>query len=429
LRIVFHIEKDSIGNLTGTMDSPDQGAYGIKVDTVNAEGDKVQLGITKIFGSFSGTWVDEKNIEGTWKQGTASFPLDLVYTEKVVAPKRPQEPKPPFEYEIEKVKIQNEKEGITLSGTLTIPRGEGPFPGVILVSGSGPQDRNEEVFGHRPFWVIADYLTNAGVAVLRYDDRGIGESTGDFVTATTADFASDAYYVLMKLQNHPRINPDKTGIVGHSEGGLIAPMVAAESEDVDFIVMLAGPGLPGKEILLLQMRLIAEASGVSEYQIEKNIAFSKKTYEIVLREPDTEKAEKQLEILIDENIDDLSAQYGTTPETTRKTMLQGLSQINGVWFRFFLAYDPRAPLEKVKCPVLALNGEMDLQVPPEENLTAIKNILVENRNKNYEVIELEGLNHLFQHSETGSPAEYAKIEETFAEEALVIIRDWILELK
>ncbi len=429
LRLVFHITKNAEGTLEGTMDSPDQGAYGIALGDISEEEDSVIIHIPAVFGSYEGKFTSPETIEGTWNQGAASLPLNISYTEHTDVLLRPQEPQPPFPYKVREVEIFNSEENITLTGTLTLPKGKGPFPGVILVSGSGPQDRNEEIFGHKPFLVLADYLTRNEVAVLRYDDRGTGKSGGSFASATTENFATDARAALLYLESYPEINTGLTGIIGHSEGGLIAPMVASEVDEVDFIVMLAGPGLKGAEILILQTQLIAKAKGASDKEISNSVEFNKKAYAIVISEPDPQKAGKQLEKLVDEYLSGVKDDEKNDPQNNRSAILQGLVQLNGPWFRYFLSFDPATVLTKVTCPLLALNGENDLQVPPKQNLDAIEKALQEGGNSRYVIKEMKGLNHLFQHSETGSPSEYAKIEETFSEEALELITIWINGLK
>ncbi|MCH7513211.1 MAG: alpha/beta hydrolase, partial [Bacteroidetes bacterium] len=317
LRLVFHINENDEGALEGTMDSPDQGAYGIALGDIYVNGDSVIILIPNIFGSYKGKFTNSENIKDTWNQGVASFPLDIAFTEHTDVLLRPQEPQPPYLYEVREVEIFNKAEDITLSGTLTLPEGKGPFPAVILVSGSGPQNRNEEIFGHKPFHVLADYLTRNGIAVLRYDDRGIGKSGGSFGTATTENFATDARAALLHLESYPEISPGLTGIIGHSEGGLIAPMVAAETDEVDFIVMLAGPGLKGEEILILQTRLIAKANGADNGEIKKSLDFNKKAYAIVIHEPDPQKAGKQLEKLVDDYLKGLNDNEKNDPQNDR----------------------------------------------------------------------------------------------------------------
>lgn len=425
LRIVFNVSKDSLGNLTANLDSPDQGAYGIAVDEVLVKDDSVKFIVRVVNGFYAGKiFPDSMKIIGVWNQGGMALPLDLIKSEKVEKPKRPQEPKEPYPYRSEEVKFVNPETEDTLAGTLTLPDDTGPFTGLILVTGSGPQDRNEELLGHKPFLVLADYLTRNGIAVLRYDDRGIGESTGDFRNATSEDFADDAIAAVEFLKARKDIN--KLGIAGHSEGGLIAPMVTVQSDDIDFIVLIAGTGIPGDSILMLQTELILRAEGMDEQSIKKDLAVYRGLYSVLESEKDDEAIKQKLTNILNNSYELLSeeekAEFGS-----KELMIEAqLGVLLSPWFKYFVNYDPYPTLTKVKCPVLAINGEKDLQVPPKENLSAIEKALKEGGNKNYKIVEMPGLNHLFQHSKTGSPSEYGSIEETFSEDAMKVISDWIL---
>ena len=427
LRIVFNVIKDASGKLIANLDSPDQGAYGIAVDEVIVKGDSIKFIVGVVKGFYAGKiFSDSLKIVGVWNQGGMSLPLDLRKTEKVEKPKRPQEPKEPFPYKTEEVKFINNKTGNTLAGTLTLPDKVGSFTAVILVTGSGPQNRNEELLGHKPFLVLADYLTRKGIAVLRYDDRGIGESTGDFTKATSEDFAEDALSAVEFLKARKDIN--KIGVAGHSEGGIIAPMVATQSDDVDFIVLIAGTGIRGDSILMLQTELIMRASGTEEKLIKRDLNFFRKGYNELLSDKDDEQLKQALTAIINEAYESLSEAEKLEAGNKEMMVESQLGMLLSPWFRYFVKYDPYPTLTKVKCPVLAINGEKDLQVPPKENLSAIENALIEGGNKNYKIVEMPGLNHLFQKSETGSPTEYGNIEETFSTDAMKIITDWLLEV-
>jgi pimeloyl-ACP methyl ester carboxylesterase len=316
---------------------------------------------------------------------------------------------------------------VTLAATLTTPDGEGPFPGAVLVSGSGPQDRDESLMGHRPFLVLSDYLTRNGIAVLRYDDRGVSESTGDFASATTEDFTQDALAATRFLSARPDVGP--VGIVGHSEGGLIGPMAADMSEEVAFVVMLAGPGLPGIEILGLQAELIGRAEGTPEEVLEYNREVQDRLFKVLLEEPDVEAAEPRLRAVLEKALaggpDEVRQAAG---ETADPAFIDAqVRQSNTPWFRFFLTYDPRPTLERVEVPVLALNGEKDLQVPAEVNLSEVRAALERGGNADVTAMMLPTLNHLFQESVTGSVSEYARISQTMSPVALEAIGSWILK--
>ena len=337
---------------------------------------------------------------------------------------RPQEPKPPFPYRTEEVTFTNSAERFDLAGTLTLPEGQGPFPAVVLITGSGPQDRDETLMGHKPFLVLADHLTRNGIAVLRYDDRGVGKSRGNMMNATSMSLSYDAEAAVKYLLTRPEINKKMIGLAGHSEGGLIAPMVASRNSTVAFIVSLAGPGVSGNDIILRQTRDIQAASGLPEKDIDETIRTNGKLFEMVMAEADQRKMAKNAMEWYNKELD----AKGVTPDE-RKTMMaqftQALVSVNSPWFRYFLAANPADYWSKVKVPVLALNGEKDLQVSAEVNLPVIKAALKKAKNKRVTVKSMPGLNHLFQHCTTGSPAEYASIEETFSPEALQIITDWI----
>lgn len=428
LRIVFHISKNLDGSYKATMDSPDQGVKDIPVEKVELLGDLLVIEMPQLRGEYKGRFDDEgTSIEGTWSQAGSNFPLNLEKTNKPVVINRPQEPKPPFPYNSEDVSYVNTKDGNTLAGTFAFPKKGGPFPAVLLITGSGPQNRDEELLGHKPFLVLSDYLTRRGIAVLRVDDRGVGKSTGNFAAATTADFATDVMAGVKYLKTRKEVNKNEIGLIGHSEGGLIAPMVAVESPDVAFIVLMAGPGVPGDSILIMQEALISAAEGRSPDDVAKDREINRKIYGIIKNEPDSIIAHNEI-------TDIFEKYYNSLPDSIKakvgdkNTALKMLSRAETPWFKYFLKYDPRLTLEKVKCPVLAINGEKDLQVPPKEDLDAIKEALTKGGNKNFKTVELKGLNHLFQDCKTGAPSEYNTIEETISPVALKTIGDWILQI-
>jgi len=430
LQIVFHITESEDGTLSATMDSPDQGAAGIPVSGVTFDGDSLVISVAVAQGGYYGRFDrDSLFVDGEWRQVGFRLPLRLVSAGEIKPPARPQEPVRPFPYPEEDVEFENTAAGITLSGTLTVPEGDGPFPGVILVSGSGPQDRDEMVLGHRPFLVLSDHLARSGIAALRYDDRGIGKSGGDFAAATTEDFASDARAALSYMRSRKEIDPAMSGIIGHSEGGIIAAMVAAGSDDVAFIVLLAGPGLKGSEVLLRQNLALLETQGASPGLIRKRGEQLEQEYGILARGLDDYETRKMIE---EESIPFLERyspeereKYGFSEEAVRKRA----EILTDPWFRFFMDYDPATALRKVRCPVLAMIGSLDLQVDPGMNLPAIERALREGGNTHFSTLEMPGLNHLFQTAETGSPSEYARIEETMSPAALDKICGWILSLE
>lgn len=420
LRVVFHITQTDSG-FTTTMDSPDQGASGLPVTTTTFENSKLKLEIPAANIEYNGDFKDTA-LTGTFEQNGFSFPLDLTRNTNIEANdsselKRPQEPVKPYPYRSEDVTFKNEAANVTLAGTLTLPEKGSNFPAVILITGSGQQDRNEEILGHKPFLVIADYLTRNGIAVLRYDDRGTAQSTGDFHTSTTADFATDVESAVNYLKARKEINPKKIGLIGHSEGGIIAPMVAAKDKSIDFIVLLAGPGIPGYQLLLLQKNLIEHKMKIPDSAIAKGQRIFKGAYQIIVNSPPNDTTLKS------EIQTYLRKQYGNN---VSDEFVNGISnQLASPWWAYFIRLNPVPFLEKVKCPVLALNGGNDVQVPPKEDLEAIEKALKKGGNKNVTIKEFPGLNHLFQESETGLPSEYGKIEQTFSPAVLEYMTDWI----
>jgi pimeloyl-ACP methyl ester carboxylesterase len=428
LRLVLRVEKGKDGALTARLASPDQGANDIAISAITLKDNELTFESKAIGAKFAG----KKNEKGTafdgeFKQAGATFPLTLTKTDKVSQSARPQMPKPPFPYRAEEVTYENKSGGVRLAGTLTTPPGAGPFPAVILITGSGAQDRDESLLGHKPFLVLADYLTRRGVAVLRVDDRGVGGSTGSITASTSEDFAGDALAGLAFLKERKEIDAKKIGLVGHSEGGIIAPIAAARSKDVAFIVLMAGTGLPGTQILEAQGQLILKASGASESTMKRQREAQKRLIEIIARVKDEKAAQSELDRALDEI-------FAAIPESEKKAsgdfgrvLLEAqVKAFNNAWFRSFLSFDPRSTLRMVQCPALALNGEKDLQVPARENLAEIDKALKAGGNLNVKTVELPGLNHLFQPCKTGSPSEYAAIETTIAPEALKTIGDWII---
>jgi pimeloyl-ACP methyl ester carboxylesterase len=355
-----------------------------------------------------------------------SLPLQLKRLEKLEEARRPQEPKKPYPYKEEEVSFENKAVGITLGGTLTTPETGSPFPAVVLITGSGPENRNEEVFGHKPFLVLADYLTRQGIAVLRCDDRGVGKSGGDSHTATTVDLATDAQASFEYLKTRKDIDPKRIGLLGHSEGGVIAPIVANETPDVAFVVLMAGTGLPGDSILMLQSWLAAKAEGAADTTLAKNAVVERTTLNIVKNERDTAVAAAKLRPLLKQEMAQMSPNDSQALNSSDQAVEQEVKQVLSPWFRYFVSYDPRPALMKLKQPVLAINGSKDVQVAPKENLAAIEAALKAGGNKDYLVKELPGLNHLFQTANTGGVSEYAKIEETISPSALSVMGDWIL---
>ena len=413
LRVVFHITETDKG-LAATLDSPDQNAMALPTSSVTLTGSTLKIEMPRLGATFEGQRsADGARLEGTFIQGGVSMPLVLarVTDAAQLERKRPQIPTKPYPYREEDVTIENPSAGVKLAGTLTLPQGQGPFTSVILLSGSGPQDRNESLMGHEPFRVLADHLTRKGIAVLRYDDRGFGKSTGNFASSTTADFATDAEAAVAFLETRPEIAPRKIGLIGHSEGGVIAPMVAARNSHVAFIVLMAGTGVRGDEVVALQGSAIVEAMGMPKAMVDQIAARQREMLALLKSEPDDAVVIKKLQEL----------NPGAEAQVTAQ-----VRQMRSPWFRYFLDYDPAIALRKVTVPVLAINGDKDRQVVASQNLPAIRAALEAAGNKTVEMVELPGLNHLFQTSKTGAPNEYGAIEETIAPVVLDTIAKWLL---
>ncbi|ESU22771.1 hypothetical protein FEDK69T_20320 [Flavobacterium enshiense DK69] len=425
LRISFNITKTENG-YSATMDSPDQNSKGMPMSAATFENSvlKVVLASHKI--EYTGTLKKNNTISGIFKQGPNSLPLNLSRNEiEKKAAVRPQEPKTPYPYYSEEVTFVNEKENIQFSGTLTLPKKEGRFPVAILISGSGPQNRNEELAGHKPFLVLSDYLTKNGIAVLRYDDRGSHGSKGDFKTATTLDFASDVKAAVAYLQTRKEINKKKIGLIGHSEGGIIAPMVAANSKEINYIVLLAGTGIPGDELLLLQEELISRNAGSPEESIAQDLKISKGAYEIIKQAAATESLKSDLANYYKTALQVITVSDKPESMSTEEYTQLLVEGISTPWMQYFIKYNPSLILPKVKCPVLVLNGEKDIQVPAKVNLAAIKSALEKGGNKKVTTIEFPKLNHLFQECKTCSIQEYTEIEQTISPLVLEEMSKWI----
>jgi len=426
LRIVFHIKAEPDGSLSATRDSPDQGATGIPMSRAAVEKDRVILEATAIRGRYEGTLSEDgSTIDGKWTQGGISLDLTLTRVDEVPKPNRPQEPKKPYPYIEEEVSYENAKAGVTFAGTLTTPRAGGPFPAVLLITGSGAQDRDETVCGHRPFLILADYLTRRGIAVLRVDDRGAGGTKGDASQATSEDFAEDAVAGVEYLKTRSQIDPRRIGLIGHSEGGLIAPMVAVRSPNVSFIVLMAGTGVPGDKIFEAQIAGLLRIAGADQALIDLSLQNQRKAVEIVKQETDPEVAKQKVRKVVEDAVSKLDDAQKRAIGYSDAYVDAQTNVVTSKWFRFFFLHDPASVLRKVKCPVLAINGELDMQVPAGQNLPAIEQALREAGNSRIVVKEMRGLNHLFQKATTGAVTEYAQIEETISPVALETVGEWI----
>jgi len=421
LRIAYTIEVDQDGFLSAFMHSVDEVVYDIPVNEIHYEEPWLTMISEAVRVTYEGQLIRGRSsvhFDGQWLQGGQTLDLDLQPVEDILRPIRPQNPQPPFSYEQQEVVFENIPASIQLAGTLTIPQGTGPFPVMVTISGSGQQDRDSTLFEHKPFWVIADYFAKLGIAVLRYDDRGVGGSTNSETEATTADLAGDVIAAVSFLQNHPDIDPNRIGLIGHSEGGIIAPMVATQMEDIALIVLLAGPAVPGSKILLDQNEDIFRANGAPESVIENRLTYLRQVYQILQDDPN--------DLITREKIQQAYTQtYGSS--LTQEELDSQVEAWTSPWIRFFILYDPGPTLAQVTCPILALFCELDIQVDVNENLPVMESILAEAGHIDYLVQELPSLNHLFQIAQTGVIEEYPQIEETFSPVALDLIGAWISE--
>ena len=422
LRLVLRIQTGEGGTIA-TLDSPDQGAHALPVSSLTRSEDAVTFSIPAVGAEYDSTITGEDRISGTWSLPTGEQ-HEVTFERTNASPERsdrnrPQHPEEPYPYQTEDVTFDNtDAAGVKLAGTLTIPNGEGPFPAAVLISGSGPHDRDEEIFDHKPFLVIADHLTRNGVAVLRYDDRGVGQSTGDHNGATSEDFATDANAAFEYLRTRDEIEPKAIGLIGHSEGGMIGPIAAASNGDIAYLVLLAGPGTNPKHLLLTQGKLVALSQGAPEELVERQMHVLSRLMSAHEDAPTPEDARKRIEKILTPE----AMQAMGVPERQKSVIVASFTR---PWMRYFLRYNPDEYFQRVSVPVLAINGALDLQVPPDENLEAIEDAL--SHNPDVTIRKLKGLNHLFQEAEAGSIGEYAEIEQTFSPRALRIVTEWIDE--
>ena len=426
LRIVLKVQKSANG-YTAKFDSLDQGATDLPVDSVVLDGNKLSFSAGQFGINYEGTLNEAGDeVSGTFKQGAGSMPLIFKRVAEIPKFNRPQEPKKPYPYDEQEVSYRNEKDNIKIAGTLTLPRGSGKYPAVLLITGSGSQDRNETVAGHRPFLVLSDHLTRNSIAVLRVDDRGVGGTDIGSLSATSENYAEDVLAGVNFLRQRKEIDPKMIGLIGHSEGGMIAPIVATRTNDVSFIVLLAGLGQRGEDVIYTQIELIHRAQGTHVDTTRHTIALARKIHAIVKAETDDKRIEQRINEDIaayDRTLGDLQKQLFQPAAAGLKTFIP---MYKTQWYRYFIMFDPQPVLKNVRVPVLALNGEHDLQVAWKENLDLIGAGLKAGGNQDVTIKSFPKLNHLFQNSQTGLLSEYAQIEETIAPEVLKTVSDWIL---
>ena len=422
------------GKTIANLDIPDQGATGIKSTETIIKGDSITIRFEQAKATYVGVRKDETHIEGKWKQGGLPFSLNLEKMEKAFEYNRPQTPKTPYSYNSEDVIYHNADKSIKYGATITTPKDDKTHPAIILISGSGQQNRDEELFGHKPFAVIADHLTKNGYVVLRVDDRGMGETTGDVKKATSKDFAEDIMVSLDYLKARSEVDKKKIGLLGHSEGGMIAPLVAvARPKDINFIILTAGPGVKVSQLMTEQNEATLVSMGIpnswaSEYcklyefmMTSISTAADKEAYSKTINDAISQWVDTTKEVIVKNTT-------GISDDASQKRFANEFVKLYDVnWMRYFISYDPKPVLEQLKCKVLALNGEKDIQVLPKSNLAAIEAALKNSKSKDYEVIEIPDLNHLFQECDKCTVQEYSKLEQTIKPEVLDIITNWLNE--
>ena len=420
MRLQLHISHDQAGGLIASVDSLDQSIQGIPASRVSEKGSDIKLELPAFDAEYTGTVNTAKNsIAGTWSQSGNTEKLDFRRSERILELRRPQNPAKPYPYKVEEVSFAAADGKANLAATLTLPQSNAPFPAVLLVGGSGPNDRDETTAGHKTFLVLSDFLTRRGIAVLRYDKRGIAQSTGNYAAATLEDFAQDAQLVFAYLKSRKEVDTKRLGIIGYSEGGILGALVATRSTDVSWLVLMGTPVTTGERTLLRQSELIARAGGLPEEQITRSLEFDRNAYAVVREEKNPEAMEKRLNVLVE--------QSGLSQAMSPAALQAQIRVMSSPWFRDFLIYDPEPVLEKLQCPVLALSGDRDLQVDSTENVPLLRKAYETSGNKDFTVVEIEGVNHLFQTAQSGSPALYGAIEETMAPSVLAVVRNWIVK--
>jgi pimeloyl-ACP methyl ester carboxylesterase len=418
MRLQLHISHDDKRELLASVDSLDQGIQGIPASRVSESAGEMKFELSAFDAEYSGSLDSAKNkISGHWSQNGNNEKLNFHRSDRPLELRRPQNPVKPYPYREEEISFASGNPPETLAGTLTLPQGAGPFPVAVLLGGASPTDRDETVAGHKPFLLLADFLTKSGIAVLRYDKRGIAQSKGDFPEATIETFSQDAQSALTYLKSRKELDPKRFGMIGHGEGGMIASLVATRTNDVAWLVLLATPATIGEKTLLRQSELIARAGGLPEDQIARSLEFDRKAYAAVREEKDSATLQKRLDTLVQ--------QSGLSEAVTPAALQAQIRFMVSPWFRQFLDYDPQPALDKLRCPVLALSGDRDLQVDSQENVPLLRKASDVSENKDFTVVEIEGVNHLFQTAQSGSPALYGAIEETIAPQVLTALGNWV----
>lgn len=425
--LVFDVNSESKTPVLMTF--PDVAMKDIRPQGLRFANDTFRLSVSSLAARIQLVYMNENKMEGFWIATSSrdTLSLQMQKTNHPLRIHRPQTPKEPFPYSSEIITIQNKKAKVSIEGTLTLPQGEGPFSCVILISGSGPQDRNSEILMHPSFWVIADYLTRHGIAVFRYDERGVGKSTGNFSASTSYDFADDLLIVFRNLQKNKKLNKNQIGVAGHSEGGLVGAMVAAKNKNISFYISLAGPAVRGSEILLEQSKQLFIVSGKEKEYVEFEYAFRKKIFDLFHSISDSRKFAEAMRDYFEKSMVEIGEEKSKEHNISKAFAEMWIMQLSSPWMKEFMSIEPANYLKKIKCPVLVMLGEKDFQVPYYQNLPVYEKVFSESKHPNYTLLKILQLNHLFQTANTGSISEYGRIEETFSPIALEAMKDWILK--
>lgn len=430
LKMSFNITEEG-DTLKATMDVPTQGAKDMACTHVTVKGDSVAIDVKKVNGRYEGKLADINQIEGMWIQNGMSVPLKLTRTEGAIELNRPQTPKAPFSYNSEDVLFYSADKNNYFGATITTPRDNDKHPAIIMITGSGPQNRDEEIFGHKPFAVVADYLTKQGYVVLRVDDRGVGKTGGDRTNATSADFAKDVQEAIGYLKTRKEVDRKRIGLYGHSEGGMIAQMVAAENKDIHFIILMAAPGIKVTEAMTEQNVAYLQTAGISKEVAEQYGKLYRQLAEGIATSHSMEEASTKLTVAIDKwlKVTEPSTAVMTTgiKDSASKRLFVGkfIEQTWNKWTVYFMQYDPQPVLQKLSCKVLALNGDKDFQVISRSNLEGIQQALTKSKSKSFEVREITGVNHLFQECNTCTMMEYGELEQTIKPEVMQTVATWL----
>lgn len=428
LPITLKIEQNPDSTII-LMGSPSQTKEMFGVTKQRLMDDSIVFSIKKMGVIFRGKYNETKDtIKGTFKQGLMSQDLSFGKTKNIYELNRPQEPKPPYPYIEEEVSFNVKGVNYDFKGTLTLPSKDKTYPCVILITGSGLENRDEEVFGHKPFKVLADYLTRHGIAVFRYDDRGWGSDSKDstIINATTLDYAIDAQAAIDLISKHPNIDNNNIGMLGHSEGGAIVSICASKNKDLKYIILFAGQGMKGIDVLLQQNKAYFEKANAPQHAIDFQLSTIKEIYRLIEKNQDNEIIEKKMNKWFDKELKKLDeSQRKEIQFSNQDVRKQFVKSLTSNWMRTFLMLDPAYYLKQVHQPVLAMNGTKDIQVLYQYNLPAIEKALKKAKNNNYKIYTAVGMNHLFQESTTGMIDEYSKIEQTISPIILSQIRDFI----